>query len=245
MPTARWQGPSPGRRTTFPRPAEHALLLPLGVDAEAARGKPEVSVVVKDHGKKILRQLLAERSFGCRLDVNVQYLFKLRQDVSCFIGCPQHQHMVVAGGADDAVFRVQERIGALDDVTAAVMLLWREVAQRRGFLRIQIADGDAAEQRNDCVAVAVKVNGRRSVRVGFFIGNIDLRIDAKRQDFIRRVGIVAVVVNVGVALCHIGVFIDTLGAQRLDRQCRGQCVGRRGLLCASVLRHIILRRGFL
>lgn len=72
--------------------------------------------------------------------------------------------MVVAGGADDAVFRVQERIGALDDVTAAVMLLWREIAQRRGFLRVQIADGDAAEQRNDCVAVAVKVNGRRSIR---------------------------------------------------------------------------------
>ena len=153
--------------------------------------------------------------------------------------------MVVAGGADDAVFRIQERIGALDDVTAAVMLLWGEIAQRCGFLRVQIADGDAAEQWNDCVAVAVKVNGRRSVRVGFFIGNIDLRIDAKRQDFIRRVGIVAVVVNVSVALCHIGVFIDTLGAQRLDRQCGGQCVGRRGLLCASGLRHIILRRGFL
>ena len=135
--------------------------------------------------------------------------------------------MVVAGGADDAVFRVQERIGALDDVTAAVMLLWREIAQRRGFLRVQIADGDAAEQRNDCVAVAVKVNGRRSVRVGFFIGNIDLRIDAKRQDFIRRVGIVAVVVNVGVALCHIGVFIDTLGIHGLYRQggaCRGVCI---------------------
>ena len=41
--------------------------------------------------------------------------------------------MVVAGGADDVVFRVQERIGALDDVTAAVMLLWGEIAQRRGF----------------------------------------------------------------------------------------------------------------
>ena len=160
--------------------AEHALLLTLGIDAEAAGGKPEVAVVVKDHGKKILRQLLAERSFGCRLDVNVQYLFKLRQDVSCFIGCPQHQHMVVAGGADDAVFRVKERVGALDDVTTAVVLLRREIAKSLRLFGIQIADGDAAEQRNDCVAVAVKVNGRRSVRVGFFIGNIDLRIDAKR-----------------------------------------------------------------
>ena len=207
--------------------AHHALLLALRVDAEAAGCKPEVAVVVKDHGKKILRQLLAERSFGCRLDVNVQHLFKFRQDVSCFIGCPQHQHMVVAGGADDAVFRVQERIGTLDDVTAAVMLLWREIAQRRGFLRVQIADGDAAEQRNDCVAVAVKVNGRRSVRVGSFIGNIDLRIDAKRQDFIRRVGIVAVVVNVGVALCHIRVFVNTFGIHGLYRQgsaYRGVCI---------------------
>ena len=135
--------------------------------------------------------------------------------------------MVVAGGADDAVFRVQERIGALDDVTAAVMLLWGEIAQRRGFLRVQIADGDAAEQRSDCVAVAVKVNGRRSVRVGFFIGNIDLRIDAERQDFIRRVGIVAVVVNVGVALCHIGVFVNTFGIHGLYRQgsaYRGFCI---------------------
>ena len=153
--------------------------------------------------------------------------------------------MVVAGGADDAVFRVQERIGALDDVTAAVMLLRGEIAQRRGFLRVQVADGDAAEQRHDRVAVAVKVNGRRSVRVGFLIGNVDFRVDAERQNFIRGVGVVAVVVNIRVALCHIGVFVDTLGAQRLDRQCRGQCVGRRGLLCASVLRHIILRRGFL
>ena len=107
------------------------------------------------------------------------------------------------------------------------MLLWGEIAQRRGFLRVQIADGDAAEKRNDCVAVAVKVNGRRSVRVGFFIGNIDLRIDAEWQDFIRRVGIVAVVVNVGVALCHIGVFVNTFGIHGLYRQggaCRGVCI---------------------
>ena len=75
--------------------------------------------------------------------------------------------MVVAGGADDVVFRVQERIGALDDVTAAVMLFWGEIAQRRGFLRVQIADGDAAKQRNDCVAVAVKVNGRRAFALVF------------------------------------------------------------------------------
>ena len=137
------------------------------------------------------------------------------------------ENMVVAGRADYPVAFIHKGIGTLYHIPAAVMLLRGEIAQRRGFLRVQVADGDAAEQRNDCVAVAVKVNGRRSVRVGFFIGNIDLRIDAKRQDFIRRVGIVAVVVNVGVALCHIGVFIDTLGIHGLYRQggaCRGVCI---------------------
>ena len=131
--------------------------------------------------------------------------------------------MVVAGRADDAVFSVQEGIGALDQVAAAVMLLWGKITERLCLLRIQIADSNAAEQRNDCVPVVVKVNGRRSVRVGFFIGNIDLRIDAKRQDFIRRVGIVAVVVNVGIALCHIGIFIDTLGIHGLYRQGSAYC----------------------
>ena len=47
--------------------AEHALLLTLGIDAEAAGCKPEVAVVVKDHGQKILRQLLAERSLAAAL----------------------------------------------------------------------------------------------------------------------------------------------------------------------------------
>ena len=128
--------------------------------------------------------------------------------------------MVVARGADDAVGFVKEGIGALDNVTAAVMLLWREIAQRRGFLRVQIADGDAAEQRNDCMTVAVKVDGGRSVRVRRLIGNVDLRIDGKRQDLIRRVGVVAVVMNVCIALGHVRVFLYLLGVQSLYRQRR-------------------------
>ena len=92
--------------------------------------------------------------------------------------------MVVARGADDAVGRFHEGIGALDNVTAAVMLLWREIAERFCFFGVQVADGDAAEQRNDCMTVAVKVNGGRCIRVCRFIGNMDLRIDAERQNFI-------------------------------------------------------------
>ena len=43
------------------------------------------------------------------------------------------------------------------------MLLRNIITVRLWLLRILIADGDAAEQRNDCVAVAVKVNGRRKL----------------------------------------------------------------------------------
>ena len=75
--------------------------------------------------------------------------------------------MVVTGRADDAVFSVQEGVGALDQVAAAVMLLRGKITERLCLLRIQIADGDAAEQWNDCVA-----------------GDMDLRIDAERQDLV-------------------------------------------------------------
>lgn len=92
--------------------------------------------------------------------------------------------MVVAGRADDAVFSVQKSIGALDQVAAAVMLLRGKITERLCLLRIQIADGDAAEQRNDRMTVVVKVNGGRCIRVCRFIGNMDLRIDAERQDLV-------------------------------------------------------------
>ena len=86
--------------------ADNALLLALRINAEAARCKPEVSIVVKNHGQKILGQLLAKCSFGCSLDVDVQHLFKFGQHVATFVCCAEHQHMVVAGGADDAVGRI-------------------------------------------------------------------------------------------------------------------------------------------
>ena len=73
---------------------------------------------------------------------------------------------VVAGGADDAVLAVQEGVGALDHVAAAVVLLGREVAQRLRLFGGQVADGDAAQQRNHRVAVAVEVDRRGRVGVG-------------------------------------------------------------------------------
>ena len=116
--------------------AENALLLALGIDAEAAGGEPEVPVVVKYHGKKILRQLLAERGLCRRLDVDVKHLFKLGKDIALLVRCAEHQYMVVAGRADDTVFGVQEGVGALDQVAAAVMLLRGKITERLCLLRI-------------------------------------------------------------------------------------------------------------
>ena len=93
--------------------------------------------------------------------------------------------MVVARGADDAVGFVKEGIGALDNVTAAVMLLWREIAERFCFFGVQVADGDAAQQRHNGMAVAVKIDSGRSICIRCLIGNVDLGIDRKRQDLIR------------------------------------------------------------
>ena len=67
------------------RYSRERLLLALGIDAEAAGGEPEVPVVVKYHGKKILRQLLAERGLCRRLDVDVKHLFKLGKDIALFV----------------------------------------------------------------------------------------------------------------------------------------------------------------
>ena len=155
--------------------------------------------------------------------------------------------MIVAGGADDAVFRVQERIGALDDVTAAVMLLRGEIAERLCFFGVQIPDGDAAKQRHNGMTVAVKVDGGRSICIRCLIGNVDLWVDAQRQDLIRRVSIVAVMVDVGIALCHVGVLIYLLGVQGFHGQCRRGGFLRRGLyrsrLCGSCRSGAAVRRG--
>ena len=100
------------------------------------------------------------------------------------------------------------------------MLLWREIAERFCFFGVQVSDGDAAQQRHNGMTVAVKVDGGRSVRVRRLIGNVDLRIDGKRQDLIRRVGVVAIVMNVCIALGHVRVFLYLLGVQSLYRQRR-------------------------
>ena len=97
-------------------------LLPLRIDSEAAGGEPKVSVVVKDHGQKILCQLFAERGLSSCLDIDIQNLFKFRNDAAIFLCRTQYQYMVVARRADDTVFRVKECVGTLDDVTAAIML---------------------------------------------------------------------------------------------------------------------------
>ena len=93
--------------------------------------------------------------------------------------------MVVARGADDAVGFVKEGIGALDNVTAAVMLFGGEIAERLCLFGVQVSDGDAAQQRHNGMAVAVKIDSGRSICIRCLIGNVDLGIDRKRQDLIR------------------------------------------------------------
>ena len=102
------------------------------------------------------------------------------------------------------------------------MLLWREIAERFCFFGVQVADGDAAQQRHNGMAVAVKIDSGRSICIRCLIGNVDLGIDRKRQDLIRRICVVAVVMNVCIALGHVRVFLYLLGVQSLYRQrCSG------------------------
>ena len=129
--------------------------------------------------------------------------------------------MVVAGGADDPVFRIHKGVGALDDVTAAVMLLGGEIAQGRRLLGINIPDGNAAQKRHHAVVVIVKEDRRRGIGVGGLVGHVDLRINAQGHDLIRRVRIIAVAVDVGVNGGHIRVHVHRLGGQGLDRQGTG------------------------
>ena len=75
-------------------------------------------------------RFFSKRGLGSSFDINVQHLFKFRQNIAVFIRGAEHQHMVVARGADDSVGFVKEGIGALDNVTAAVMLFGGEIAER-------------------------------------------------------------------------------------------------------------------
>ena len=90
-------------RPCWPRP---------GVDAEAAGDEPEVAVVVKDDGEQVLLEAAAKHPLGSLFDVDVQYLFKNRQRRTVLVGGTKHQHMVVAGGADDEVAPVHKGIGS-------------------------------------------------------------------------------------------------------------------------------------
>ena len=65
------------------------------------------------------------------------------------------------------------------------MLCGREITERLRLLGVEIPDGDAAKQRCNRMAVAVKIDGRRGVWVRRFIRDIDLRVNAERQNFIR------------------------------------------------------------
>ena len=198
--------------------AHRALLAPTGVDAETARHEPEVALVVKDDGKELLVQRSAQHLFGCGLDVDVQHLFEHRQRGAVLVGGTEHQDVVVAGGADDEVPPVHERIGALDDIPAAVVLGGREEAPRGHLFRIQVPDGEAAQERADGVVEIVKEDGRRGIGVDLFHRHIDFRADADGQHGICGVGVVAVVVDVGLAEAHKGVGIHDLGGQRLGRK---------------------------
>ena len=61
------------------------------------------------------------------------------------------------------------------------------------------------------MAVAVKVNGGRRIRVCRLIGDMDLRIDAERQDLVGWIRVIAVVMDVHSTICPIRVLLDLHG----------------------------------
>ena len=176
--------------------AHRALLAAAGVDAEAAGDEPEVAVVVKDDGEQILLEAAAQHPLGSLFDVDVQYLFKNRQRRTLLVGGTKHQHMVVAGGADDEVAPVHKGIGALDEIAAAVVLGGREKADGADFFGVEVADGQTAQERADGVIEVVEEDGRGGVGVRLFHCHVDLGADAYGEDGVGGVGVVAVVVDV-------------------------------------------------
>ena len=198
--------------------AHGTQLLPVGVDAEAAGGKPEIPLIVEDHGQQILVQGLPQGSLCRSLDVDVQQLLELRQDIARLVGGLEHQHMVVAGGADNPVGLIHKGIGALNHISAAVMLLGGEIAQGFCLLCINIPNGNAPQQGNHRMVIGIEENRRRGVGIGLFVGDIDFGVDAQGQHLVGAVGVVAVVMNVGIAVGHVGIHVHRLGGQGLDGQ---------------------------
>ena len=176
--------------------AHRALLAAAGVDAEAAGDEPEVAVVVKDDGEQVLLEAAAKHPLGGLFDVDVQYLFKNRQRRTVLVGGTKHQHMVVAGGADDEVAPVHKGIGALDEIAAAVVLGGREKADGADFFCVEVADGQTAQERADGVIEVVEEDGRGGIGVRLFHCHVDLGADAHGEDGVGGVGVVAVVVDV-------------------------------------------------
>ena len=176
--------------------AHRALLATAGVDAEAAGDEPEVAVVVKDDGEQVLLEAAAKHPLGGLFDVDVQYLLENRQRRAVLVGGTKHQHMVVAGGADDEVAPVHKGIGALDEIAAAVVLCGREKADGADFFGVEVADGQTAEERANGVVKVVEEDSRRGVGVRLFHRHVDLGADAYGEDGVGGVGVVAVVVDV-------------------------------------------------
>ena len=176
--------------------AHRALLAAAGVDAEAAGDEPEVAVVVEDDGEQILLEAAAKHPLGSLFDVDVQYLFKNRQRRTLLVGGAKHQHMVVAGGADDEVAPVHKGIGALDEIATAVVPGGREKADGADFFCVEVADGQTAQERADGVIEVVEEDGRGGVGVRLFHCHVDLGADAHGEDGVGGVGVVAVVVDV-------------------------------------------------
>ena len=163
---------------------------------------------------------MAQHFFGGCLDVDVQHFFKDGQRGAVLVGGAEHQDMVVAGGADDEVPPIHKGIGTLDNIPAAVVLGGREEALRGHLFRIQVADGEAAQERADGVVEIVKEDGGRRIGVDLFHGHVDLRADADGQHGVRGIGVVAIVVDVGLAAAHKGVGVHDLDGQRFGRQGR-------------------------
>ena len=198
--------------------AHRTLLATAGVDAEAAGDEPEVAVVIKDDGEQILLKTAAQHPLGSLLDVDVQHLLEDGQRRAALVRGPQHQDVVVAGGADDEVAPVHEGIGALDEVAAAVMFCGGEKADGPYLLCVEVADGQTAEEGADGVVEVVEEDGGGGIGVRLFHRHMDLGADAYGEDGVGGVGVVAVVVDVRLAAAHKGVRIHALCRQGLQRQ---------------------------
>ena len=203
------------------RNVAHGTLLPaVGIDAEAARHKPQVTLVVEHDGKQVLIDGDPEGGLGCCLHVDVEDFLEHRQRSARFIGGTQHKHMVVVCGAHDEVARVDKGVRALNDVAATVVLRGRETAQRADLFGVMVADGEAAQEGRHGVVEIVEENRRRGVGVGGLKRDVDLGEDAHGQYCVGRVSVAAVVVDVGLARSHERVWHHGLGIERFGRHGR-------------------------